>query len=409
MVRIKKEKYKKIQQKREAQILEEQVSIGIDQYIQDHEDFVRGLYQFYWEYEYQVYFYEHYRKFAESKPLLVYSKDGTNIENEQELFNTIDDDELLNDLSFGGVSQEAMFAKIQPYVNYWLYHIIPMIDDEFRTKIFYPFLLTQFDTPVQNVSCMEYFIYQEYLDRFWEHLKNHLQQYNILFVDFKQFDIQNNLFDLFKLIEDAHQYRALFIKDIDYQEYRFLIDFGIEKKVKNLCCFGSVKDAKDYLDKTGETQQYRKKTGFQYYTHVECLDFGELLCEKYNRVGFSLYDNLQEWKKEMNAPTRDDPEYRKMKKRVRARDNNTCQCCGYHSDKKTHHKLEVHHIYGYKDHLDYRTEDSNCIVLCQDCHKKYHSLYGRKDVAPDTFMKFIRDFNEYQNNIQSTLDIFEVK
>lgn len=409
MVRIKKEKYKKIQQKREAQILEEQVYIGMNQYIQDHEDFVRGLYQFYWEYEYQMYFYRHYRKFAENKPLLVYSQDGTSIENEQELFNTIDDDELLHDLSFGGINQEAMFAKIQPEVDYWLYHIIPMVNDEFRTKIFYPFLLTQFDTPVQNVSYIEYFVYQEYLDKFWEHLKNHLQQYNILFVDFKQLDIQNNLFDLFKLIEDAHQYRALFIKDIDYQEYKFLIDFGIEKKIKNLYCFGSVKDAKDYYDNIGEIQQYRQKAGFQYYTNVECLNFGELLCEKYNQVGFSLYNNLQEWKKEMNAPTRDDPEYRKMKKRVRARDNNTCQCCGYHSDKKTHHKLEVHHIYGYKDHLDYRTEDSNCIVLCQDCHKKYHSLYGRKDVAPDTFMKFIRDFNEYQNNIQSTLDIFEVK
>ena len=141
---------------------------------------------------------------------------------------------------------------------------------------------------------------------------------------------------------------------------------------------------------------------------LECKSLPkDLLYEKYNKTGFDLYENLQEWKREMNAPTRDDPEYRKMKKRVRKRDNNTCQCCGYHSDKKTHHKLEVHHIFGYKDHLDYRVEDSNCVVLCQDCHKKYHSLYGRKEVAPDTFMKFIRDYNNFHNgSMQTTLEVY---
>ena len=93
-----------------------------------------------------------------------------------------------------------------------------------------------------------------------------------------------------------------------------------------------------------------------------------------------------------------------MKKRVRRRDDNTCQCCGYKRKKKTHHHLEVHHVYGYKDHLDYRVEDSNCITLCSDCHKKYHSLYGRKNVTPLTFAKFIRDFSSFHNkNIQTTL------
>ena len=94
-----------------------------------------------------------------------------------------------------------------------------------------------------------------------------------------------------------------------------------------------------------------------------------------------------------------------MKKRVRERDEFTCQCCGYSNSKPVNHGLEVHHIYGYKDHLDYRTEESNCVTLCVDCHKKYHSIYGKNNVTPFTFSKFMRDYNTYTNkNIQTTLD-----
>ena len=94
-----------------------------------------------------------------------------------------------------------------------------------------------------------------------------------------------------------------------------------------------------------------------------------------------------------------------MKKRVRKRDSSTCACCGYHNPKETHHGLEVHHIYGYKDHLDYRTEDSNCITLCKDCHKQYHSLYGKNNVNPVTFAWFIRDYHTYNSkHVQTTLD-----
>ena len=94
-----------------------------------------------------------------------------------------------------------------------------------------------------------------------------------------------------------------------------------------------------------------------------------------------------------------------MKKRVRERDNFTCQCCGYRNTEKVNHGLEVHHIFGYKDHLDYRTEDSNCITLCNDCHKKYHSVYGKNNVTPITFIKFMREYNTYTiKSIQSTLD-----
>lgn len=201
-------------------------------------------------------------------------------------------------------------------------------------------------------------------------------------------------FTLLSLFSDIKQYDIVFLYNVDYHLNQFLIDYGISE-----CTSGCVYICLDEDSSNPDISsfQYTEDYRFNY-------NFDDALYLQKNKIGFELYDSLREWKKEVTAPTRDDPEYRKMKKRVRKRDNNTCQCCGYHSDKKTHHNLEVHHIYGYKDHLDYRVEDTNCITLCTDCHKKYHSLYGRNAVAPDTFTKFIRDYNQYNNvNKQTTL------
>lgn len=199
-------------------------------------------------------------------------------------------------------------------------------------------------------------------------------------------------FILLSLFQDVKQYDIVFLYNVDYHLNQFLIDYGISE-CSQQCIYICLDEDSSNPDISlfQQTEDY-------------CFDynFDDALYLKKNKIGFELYDSLREWKKEITAPTRDDPEYRKMKKRVRQRDNNTCQCCGYHSNKKTHHHLEVHHIFGYKDHLDYRTEDSNCITLCSDCHKKYHSLYGKKDVAPDTFSKFIRDYNNYKNQEKQT-------
>lgn len=213
---------------------------------------------------------------------------------------------------------------------------------------------------------------------------------NALFVDCNDMDF-NNMFSLFQVFEDAKKSDIIFLKNVSDAIFSFFIDFGIME-----CC--------------SYCYFFSDESAFEWYVSQGVTEMGvvtlpqQLLYEKHNRVGFELYDNLKEWKKEITAPTRNDPEYIKMKKRVRQRDNNTCQCCGYHSNKKKNHNLEVHHIYGYKDHLDYRTEDSNCVVLCRDCHKQYHSLYGKKNVNPVTFMQFIRDYNDFhQKEIQSRL------
>ena len=208
----------------------------------------------------------------------------------------------------------------------------------------------------------------------------------------------NSTFDVFKLIDEAKKYDLLFLKNMTRELEYFLLDYGISQCIDYIFIFYTESEGQKIKENANKKGIDTNKT-FKSKFNKEAKFFKE------NKVGFDLYQNLTEWKKEVNAPTRNDPEYRKMKERVRKRDSSTCACCGYHSDKKTYHNLEVHHIYGYKDHLDYRTEDSNCIILCKDCHKQYHSLYGKNNVNPVTFAYFIRDYHTYKNNnIQTTLD-----
>ena len=218
---------------------------------------------------------------------------------------------------------------------------------------------------------------------------------NPLFIDAKEYF--NSKFDIFKIFDEVKKYDIVFIKNMNPYFQLFLLNYGIQKCNYYIYFFFSEEGIIELQDMVG---------GESSYDGLHILQWSdEPLYKQKGKIGFELYDNLKEWKKEVTAPTRNDPEYRAMKMRVRERDNFTCQCCGYHNTEKINHGLEVHHIYGYKDHLDYRIEDSNCVTLCNDCHKKYHSIYGKNDVTPFTFAKFIRDYNSYSlKNTQSTLD-----
>lgn len=252
-----------------------------------------------------------------------------------------------------------------------------------------------------NNELMEKNVVYNYVGRrgesLWYNTQNFLEDIDVnpLFIDAE--DYFNNKFDVFKLFDEVKKYDLVFIKNISSILQLFLLEYGLQECIPYIYFFIS-EDEVDELDNIVE--DWNEIDGLYVIQTNK-----ELLYKQKGKIGFELYDNLKEWKKEVTAPTRNDPEYKNMKKRVKERDNYTCHCCGYHSSEKINHGLEVHHIYGYKDHLDYRTEDSNCITLCKECHKKYHSLYGKKNVNPFTFSKFIRDYNTYiQNNTQYTFD-----
>ena len=61
----------------------------------------------------------------------------------------------------------------------------------------------------------------------------------------------------------------------------------------------------------------------------------------------------------------------------------SCQRCG------TTDRLHVHHIYPYAWHPNLRTEPTNGIVLCNDCHRAYHNRHGNKKCNANQISNFI--------------------
>lgn len=63
------------------------------------------------------------------------------------------------------------------------------------------------------------------------------------------------------------------------------------------------------------------------------------------------------------------------KKAVLKRDNYTCQCCGSKDE------LRTHHLYNFAQYPELRTELSNGMTLCANCHDSgrkgsFHNIYG---------------------------------
>jgi len=92
-------------------------------------------------------------------------------------------------------------------------------------------------------------------------------------------------------------------------------------------------------------------------------------------------------------------ELAKWSLKVRARDNHTCQACGYKPKKEkgeweSTNKLNAHHIIPkWKSHsLAFNLK--NGITLCDECHTEgkhaYHRLYGYKRGSKRLFYRWLR-------------------
>lgn len=83
--------------------------------------------------------------------------------------------------------------------------------------------------------------------------------------------------------------------------------------------------------------------------------------------------------------SRDIPGYDEWRQTVISRDKECVVCGG------TKH-LNAHHIYGYKEYPNLRTDTNNGVSVCKFCHDKYHSYYGIKEITPIKFIQFLRQF-----------------
>ena len=106
-------------------------------------------------------------------------------------------------------------------------------------------------------------------------------------------------------------------------------------------------------------------------------------------------------KKEIN---RNCPEYIEFVKKVLARDNYTCQCCG-----KKQSDIEAHHLDGYNWCVERRTDETNGITLCKTCHKNFHLHYGRGDNTREQFEEWFGkaiELVKYEGELPTTRKVY---
>lgn len=106
----------------------------------------------------------------------------------------------------------------------------------------------------------------------------------------------------------------------------------------------------------------------------------------------NLRENHPNWKEDKTDEERRKErkyfEYYEWKKQVYERDNFVCQCC-----RKKGGNLNAHHLNGYDNFKEHRTDINNGVTLCENCHKEFHSIYGYGNNTIEQFREFL--YNKY--------------
>lgn len=79
--------------------------------------------------------------------------------------------------------------------------------------------------------------------------------------------------------------------------------------------------------------------------------------------------------------------YGRFRKLVYERDNYSCVVCGY----SERGKLVAHHLDGYREHPEKRTDPNNAVTLCDTCHKDFHHIYGYGKNTKEQFEEYIQN------------------
>lgn len=127
----------------------------------------------------------------------------------------------------------------------------------------------------------------------------------------------------------------------------------------------------------------------------------ETYLKKYGVIHYTMTDEWREAHSGENSPNwkggisteryeRATVEYRDWRKAVFCRDNYTCQVCGIRSGVE----INAHHIKNWKDNDDERYSVDNGICMCEKCHLKFHSIYGKRNNNEEQLKEFIELFRK---------------
>ena len=144
-------------------------------------------------------------------------------------------------------------------------------------------------------------------------------------------------------------------------------------------------NTKVYVECDGCHKKYKER----YITYYNHNHNGKVYCIHCTKTLFFSGKNHPNWNFEKTQEEREIdrtfPEYHEFIKKVLARDNFTCQCCG----KKISGDIEVHHLDGYDWCKEKRTDETNGIALCKNCHKNFHNNYGLGGNTKEQFEEWI--------------------
>ena len=85
-----------------------------------------------------------------------------------------------------------------------------------------------------------------------------------------------------------------------------------------------------------------------------------------------------------NRRIRTSLEYKLWRKSIFERDNYICQKCDQLGG-----NLRAHHINNFADNKDLRLAIDNGIILCNECHKEFHRIYGKKNNTLEQLTEYI--------------------
>lgn len=128
-----------------------------------------------------------------------------------------------------------------------------------------------------------------------------------------------------------------------------------------------------YCDKCSSKREETKNKIAENHHHISGKDH-----YNYN------YDMTDE-ERENNRNRTLDVKYMEWAKKVKARDNYTCKCCGG----KGSRSLNSHHLDGWDNFEEKRYEVTNGVTLCETCHRNFHLIYGYGDNTKEQFEEWI--------------------